>query len=196
MKDSVLSIRALRLRPVAVPMRLPLQTSTGAVSIAPLVLIDLETTAGITGRSYLFAIGMPNLKPIVALLDAMGEILGGDPVAPFEIERKLRRKYTLLGVHNIVLIAMAGIDMAAWDAYAQSLGQPLVKVLGGTPRPVIDRLHREITRILRTPEVSDKLLGVNFEMVASTPEQFDAWIRKEIPLWAKVIKQTGAKAGQ
>ncbi|MBM3367289.1 MAG: tripartite tricarboxylate transporter substrate binding protein [Betaproteobacteria bacterium] len=67
---------------------------------------------------------------------------------------------------------------------------------GGTPRPVIDRLHREITRILRTPEVSDKLLGVNFEMVASTPEQFDAWIRKEIPLWAKVIKQTGAKAGQ
>jgi len=67
---------------------------------------------------------------------------------------------------------------------------------GGTPRPVIDRLHREITKILRTPEVSDKLLGVNFEMVASTPEQFDAWIRKEIPLWAKVIKQTGAKAGQ
>lgn len=67
---------------------------------------------------------------------------------------------------------------------------------GGTPRPVIDRLHREITKILRTPEVSDKLLGVNFEMVASTPEQFGAWIRKEIPLWAKVIKQTGAKAGQ
>jgi len=67
---------------------------------------------------------------------------------------------------------------------------------GGTPRPVIDRLHREITRILRTPEVSEKLLGVNFEMVASTPEQFEAWIRKEIPLWAKVIRQTGAKAGQ
>jgi tripartite-type tricarboxylate transporter receptor subunit TctC len=67
---------------------------------------------------------------------------------------------------------------------------------GGTPRPVIDRLNREIVRILRTPEVSDKLLGVNFEMVASTPEQFGEWIRKEIPLWAKVIKQTGAKASQ
>ncbi|MFH1602987.1 MAG: enolase C-terminal domain-like protein, partial [Pseudomonadota bacterium] len=48
----------------------------------------------------------------------------------------LRRKYALLGVHNIVLFAMAGIDMAAWDAYAQSLDQPLVKVLGGVPRPV------------------------------------------------------------
>jgi len=136
LKDSALNIRALRVRAVAVPMRLPLQTSTGAVSVAPLVLIDLETTAGITGRAYLFAIGVANLKPIVALVEAMGEMLRGDAVAPYAIERKLRRTYTLLGVHNIVLFALAGIDMAAWDAYAQSLDQPLVKVLGGTPRPV------------------------------------------------------------
>ena len=136
MKDSKLNIRALHARPVAVPMRLPLKTSTGAISVAPLVLLDLETTAGITGRAYLFAIGQPNLKPIVALVEAMGEMLKGDPVAPFEIERKLRQRYTLLGVHNIVLFAMSGIDMAAWDAYAQSRAQPLVKVLGGSPRPV------------------------------------------------------------
>ncbi len=136
MKDSKLAIRALRVRTVAVPMRLPLQTSTGAVSIAPLVLIDLETTAGVTGRAYLFAIGRPHLKPIAALCEAMGEMIKGDAVAPFEIEKKLRQKYTLLGVHNIVLFAMAGIDMAAWDAYAQSLNQPLVSVLGGKPRPV------------------------------------------------------------
>ena len=136
MKDSKLNIRSLRVRPVVVPMRLPLQTSTGAVSIAPLVLLDLETTAGITGRAYLFAIGRNNLKPIVALCEAMGEMIKGDAVAPFELEKKLRQKHTLLGVHNIVLIAMAGIDMAAWDAYAQSLAQPLVRVLGGVPRPV------------------------------------------------------------
>ena len=60
----------------------------------------------------------------------------GDPVAPFEIERKLRQKYALLGVHNVVLFAMSGIDMAAWDAHAQHAGQPLVRVLGGTVRPV------------------------------------------------------------
>ena len=136
MKDSKLNIRRVRVRAVAVPMRLPLQTSTGAVSIAPLVLIDLETTAGITGRAYLFAISRPHLKPLVALCEAMGEMVLGDAIAPYEIEKKLRQKFTLLGVHNIVLFAMAGIDMAAWDAYAQSVGQPLVKVLGGTPRPV------------------------------------------------------------
>ena len=136
MKNSQLNIRRVRVRPVLAPMRLPLQTSTGAVTGAPLVLIDLETTAGITGRSYLFAIGMPHLRPIVALVEAMAELIQGEAVAPFEIERKLRQKYTLLGVHNIVLIALAGIDMAAWDAYAQALDQPLCKVLGGTPRPV------------------------------------------------------------
>ena len=136
MKTKDLRVRGLRVRPVLVPMRLPLQTSTGAVSIAPLVLLDLETTAGITGRAYLFAVGRPNLKPIAAICEAMGEMIKGDAVAPFEIEKKLRQKHTLLGVHNIVLFAMAGIDMAAWDAYSQSLGEPLVKVLGGTPRPV------------------------------------------------------------
>ena len=136
MNATSMRIASLRVRPVLAPMRLPLQTATGAISLAPLVLIDLQTDAGVVGRSYLFAIGRQNIKPIVALLEAMGEMLAGDPLVPFEIERKLRQKYTLLGVHNIVLFAMAGIDMAAWDAYAQSLGQPLVSVLGGAPRPV------------------------------------------------------------
>src|SRR5213075_650604 len=63
-------------------------------------------------------------------------MLKGDAVAPLDIERKLRARYTLLGVHNIVLFAMSGIDMAAWDAYAQSLNQPLVRLLGAAPRPI------------------------------------------------------------
>jgi mandelate racemase len=58
------------------------------------------------------------------------------PVVPYEVERKLRTKYALLGVHNIVLFAISGIDMAAWDALGQSLGQPLVQLLGGAPRPM------------------------------------------------------------
>jgi mandelate racemase len=39
-------------------------------------------------------------------------------------------------VHNIVLFAMSGIDMAAWDALGQALGQPLVRLLGAAPRPI------------------------------------------------------------
>jgi mandelate racemase len=132
-----LRIKSVRVRAVAAPMKRPLATSTGAVSVAPLLLIDLHTDAGIVGRSYLFAIGRNNLKPIAALVEAMAEMLKGDAVAPFDIEAKLRKRHTLLGVHNIVLFAMSGIDMAAWDALGQAMKQPLVRLLGGAPRPVL-----------------------------------------------------------
>lgn len=65
---------------------------------------------------------------------------------------------------------------------------------GGTPRPIIDRYHREITRILNLPEVREKLEAVEFEMVSGTPEQFSSMIQTEIARWGKIIKQTGAKA--
>ncbi|MGQ0544333.1 MAG: enolase C-terminal domain-like protein [Betaproteobacteria bacterium] len=129
-------IRAVKLRAVAVPMKRPLATSTGTVGEAPLLLIDLETDAGVTGRSYLFGLGRHNLPPLARLVEAMAAIVQGDEVAPLDLERKLRAKYTLLGVHNIVLFAMSGIDMAAWDAAAQAHGVPLARLLGAAPRPV------------------------------------------------------------
>ncbi|UCE30367.1 MAG: mandelate racemase [Burkholderiales bacterium] len=134
--DATIRIPGRRARAVAAPRRLPLQTATGALTEAHLVLIDLETSAGLVGRSYLFVFTRAQLRPVVALVEAMGEVVRGDPLAPYEIERKLRAHHALLGVHNIVLIAMSGIDMAAWDALAQALGRPLVTVLGGAPRPV------------------------------------------------------------
>jgi len=132
-----LKIHGLTARAVAVPMKRPLATSTGALSVAPLLLIDLQTDAGIVGRAYLFGLMQQNLRPLAALVELMGEMVKGDPLLPFELEAKLRKRHTLLGVHNIVLFAMSGIDMAAWDALAQALGQPLVRVLGGAPRPVL-----------------------------------------------------------
>jgi mandelate racemase len=129
-------IREIRLRPVAAPMKRPLATGSGKLTESALLLIDLYTDQGIVGRAYLFGLGRHNLAPIAKLAEAMGAMLKDDAVVPFDLEKKLRARYTLLGVHNIVLFAMAGIDMAAWDALAQSLGQPLVRVLGGAPRPV------------------------------------------------------------
>src|SRR5688500_10772292 len=131
-----MKIRDVRVRAVAAPMKRPLATSTGKLTLAPLVLSDLETDTGVTGRAYLFAIGRHNLAPIAKLVEAMAEMVKGDEVAPLELERKLRAKYALLGVHNVVLFAIAGIDMAAWDALGQSLGLPLVRLLGSAPRPI------------------------------------------------------------
>jgi len=88
-------------------------------------------------------------------------------------------------VPTMIESGFADFDAEAWIGFLAP---------GGTPRPIIDRYHREITRILQAPEVRDKLTAVEFEMVGSTPEQFRDWIAKEIPRWAAVIKQTGAKS--
>ena len=65
---------------------------------------------------------------------------------------------------------------------------------GGTPKPVIDRYNREVLKILALPEIRERLVAMEFEIVGSTPDQFSSWIRSEIPRWGKVIKATGAKA--
>jgi len=129
-------IKGIRTRAVAAPMKRPLATSIATLSVAPLLLLDLETDGGIVGRSYLFGLGRHNLAPIAKLVEAMAAMIEGDEVAPFDLERKLRGRYALLGVHNIVLFALSGIDMAAWDALGQALGQPLARLLGAAPRPI------------------------------------------------------------
>jgi tripartite-type tricarboxylate transporter receptor subunit TctC len=65
---------------------------------------------------------------------------------------------------------------------------------GGTPKPIVDRYHREITRIIATPEVKAKLEAMEFDIVSSTPQYFADWIQSEIPRWGKVIRETGTKA--
>jgi len=66
-------------------------------------------------------------------------------------------------------------------------------VPAGTPRPVIERLHQEITRSLRTPEMKERLTSLGLNAVGSTPEAFGAYMKSETEKWAKVIKTMGIK---
>jgi mandelate racemase len=162
-----MTIRSVTARAVAVPMKRPLATSTGSIRVAPLLLLDLRTSAGITGRAYLFGIGQANLAPIAKLVEAMAQMLEGDEVIPFAIERKLRARYTLLGVHNIVLFAMSGIDMAAWDALGQALGQPLARLLGGAPQsvPAYNSKGLGIQPVARLAKEAEELVEEGFSAV-------------------------------
>ncbi|MBI3938982.1 MAG: tripartite tricarboxylate transporter substrate binding protein [Betaproteobacteria bacterium] len=64
----------------------------------------------------------------------------------------------------------------------------------GTPRAVINRLHREIVRIVRSPEFVEQLTAQGATPVGSTPPEFGAAIRADIEKWAKVIKEAGIRA--
>ncbi|MBC8006799.1 MAG: mandelate racemase [Prolixibacteraceae bacterium] len=131
-----LTIKNIRARAVQAPLKRPPRSASGEIPNAALVLIDLETNEGITGSSYLFAFMRSMLKPTVAMVEALTEMINGDAVAPFAIEAKLRKRLTLQDSYGIAGQVIAGIDMAAWDAYAKGLGVPLVRALGGEVRPV------------------------------------------------------------
>lgn len=64
----------------------------------------------------------------------------------------------------------------------------------GTPKNIIDRYNKEIVKILKMPDVQEKLHGIEFEVVGNSPEEFRKWIDTEVTRWGKVIKSTGAKA--
>jgi mandelate racemase len=121
---------------VRVPLNFVLGTSQDAVREAPLVLIDLETEEGITGRAWLFAYVPAAAKALVHLLGEVERLTRGETTDPAAVRAKLTRRFTLIGVQGVVRMAMAGFDVACWDALAIAAGAPLARFLGGQPRPI------------------------------------------------------------
>jgi mandelate racemase len=112
------------------------QTSGGEIFTAPLVLIDLKTREGTTGRAYVFSYSTFALEPLRRLVENLGKTLEGYTLAPLEIERKLQAMFRLLGPQGLTGIAASDIDMAAWDALARANGLLLVELLGGRKKRV------------------------------------------------------------
>ena len=131
-----LTVRGIRATAVEVPLNFVLGTTADAIRRAPLLLIDLETEEGVTGRTYLFCYLRAAAPAIVSLLSEVDRIVKGNAVVPRELWTKLARRFRLIGVQGIVRMAMAGFDTACWDALAIAAGVPLATFLGSTPRPI------------------------------------------------------------
>ena len=65
----------------------------------------------------------------------------------------------------------------------------------GTPRPIVERLHRDTVKILSQPDVRRKLNDLGLDVIGGTPAELAAVIEREIPQWATVIRRAGIKAG-
>jgi mandelate racemase len=136
MSTLTLTIQALHTTAVHVPMKRALGTSARRMDIAPLVLIDLETEEGVTGRAYVFCYLPSATAAVETLLREAASRVIGDRVAPVDLNAKLARHFRLLGVRGVVTMALAGLDAACWDALAVAAGVPLVQLLGGSVRPI------------------------------------------------------------
>jgi tripartite-type tricarboxylate transporter receptor subunit TctC len=69
-----------------------------------------------------------------------------------------------------------------------------VVVPSGTPREAVNRISADMNKVLQAPEVKQRMADIGLTPMGTTPEQFDAFIRSEIPKWAQVVKASGATA--
>nr|WP_272920935.1 enolase C-terminal domain-like protein [Streptomyces sp. SID2888] len=125
------TVQAISARAVRVPVVAPMQTAAGEAHTMPLVLIDLTTSAGTTGRAYLIAYTPLVLTPLTLLVSELGQAIIGTPAAPVDVDADLRSRLRLLRPQGLATMAISGIDIALWDALAKAVRLPLAHLLGG-----------------------------------------------------------------
>ena len=119
-----------------VPFRRPPVSASGSITSSALVLIDIDTIEGVTGRAYIFGFAQWTLGPIVGCLRALGKLIEGQRCVPLELDAMLRRQAKLLDTPGLLGFALSGIDMAAWDILAKASEMPLARFLGADAVPI------------------------------------------------------------
>jgi tripartite-type tricarboxylate transporter receptor subunit TctC len=83
---------------------------------------------------------------------------------------------------TVIEAGVPGFDIATWFG----LSAP-----AGVPRPIIDRLNREVGDYLRLPATYDKFSSAGYEFMPSTPEEMTERVKSELPMWTKVMRAAG-----
>ena len=115
------------------------------------------------------------------------------PTTP-HIEAKRLRALAVTGAKRTP--ALPDVQTMAEAGFKGQEADTLQGVLlpAGTPKAIVTKVHADIVKLLAMPDVKERVAGLGFDIVASTPEQFTVQIRAEIEKWGKVIKAAGIKA--
>ena len=131
-----LTLQSVEARAVTVPLNRPVVSKIGGYRDWPLILIDLYTAEGIVGRSYLEPYLQNSLKYILPIISDLASERAGTAIRPLDDSGNAHRALNIVGYDGLTAIAIAGLDMAAWDALAKAAGMPLAVFLGGALEPV------------------------------------------------------------
>jgi mandelate racemase len=151
MQLASLTFKSIAARAVVLKLKRPVVARIATISEWPLILIDLFTEEGIVGRSYLEPYTIKTMRYLVPALQDFGDMLKGRPVAPIELYELARKSLHFVGYQGQSMIAVSGLDMAAWDALAKAGGVPLCVLLGGSVGPV--KAYNSNGLWLQAPEV-------------------------------------------
>jgi mandelate racemase len=131
-----LTLRSVEIRSVSIPLKRPVVSKVGRFDRWPIVLIDLQTEEGIVGRAYLEPYLERSVRYLVPAIRDLAEARKGRSISPLDDFRTGRAGLNLIGLEGVSMIAVAGLDMAAWDALARAADLPLAVFLGGSLAPV------------------------------------------------------------
>lgn len=159
------TISQVTLRPVLAPLDSPLRTASGEMSSAPLVLVDISTDAGITGHAYFFTYSPSVLPAALRLGSDVAKLIEGQRLSPRDVMQSLRSRFVLLGTPGLLDMALAGIDMALWDAHARVSSLPLSCLLGGAPKPLRAYASYGMDGIERAVAAAESSLTAGFTAV-------------------------------
>jgi tripartite-type tricarboxylate transporter receptor subunit TctC len=136
--------------------------------------VNLAMQDVLSGNVHLVFIGIPAAAPHVKA----GKLRALALVAP-------RRSSALPDVPTVAEAGLADFDVTTWYG---------VLAPAATPRTIISRLNAELVKAMHAPEMKDKLAATGTEPLTSTPEEFAAYIQREIAKWGDVIRKAGIKA--
>jgi tripartite-type tricarboxylate transporter receptor subunit TctC len=120
-------------------------------------------------------------------------VIGVPAAAPHIRAGKLRplaviAKQRLPALPEVPTVAEAGLpgfEVTTWYG---------ILAPAGTPRPIVARLNGELAKVMRSPEMRERLAGIGTDPVTSTPEEFAAYIQSEIGKWGDVIRKANLRA--
>ena len=108
MKFETLTLRQIMARPVALKLERPVVARIATIEDWPLILIDLHTEEGITGRSYLEPYIVKSMRYLVPAINDLSDLLRGKQVTPVEFFETARKSLHFVGYEGLSLIAAAG----------------------------------------------------------------------------------------
>jgi tripartite-type tricarboxylate transporter receptor subunit TctC len=140
--------------------------------------------------------------PYKAVNAELTDLVGGQVLTAFPVPQVVVAAVKSEKLRALAVLGPSRIDVLPDVPTAKEAGLPGIEALAwngifvpaGTPRPVIDLLHRELVRAYNAPEVKSQVLGTGSYVAADTPEEFAAFIRAENEKWGRVIRDAKIKS--